>query len=431
MISTAQDRSARRNLNLYWWGQATSAFGSVFTGIAMPVVAVVRLGATPGQIGLISAASVLPVLLLGLPAGAYADRIARPRRTLILLDAFSAIAVGAVALGLAGHVATVGWLIALGVAQGCVTIVTEIVYFIHLREVTGPTGIGPARARLQAGQFGASLVGRLLVGPTIVAFGGAAALSVDAVSYVMSAAALLTMGPAAAPVAREAAASLTDTLRGIGEGLRFFTDDAFHRALAVFIIAPVIAATGASALTAPFLLRVAHVPTGAYGLIFAASGLLGLAGSTIAGRLLHRGRDARLVTLASFTASLTCALLLPMAFGAWPVAAVFATLGIGLPVLFGAIANVALGPLIVADVAETAVGRTIATLQVGAAAAGLIGALGGGVLGGWIGVRSGIWVVDAFGLVSLALSLPPALRAARHARAAVADGPVDDLVEAV
>jgi MFS family permease len=420
--------AARRDLSLYWWGQSTSAFGSVFTAIAMPVVAVEYLGASPGQVGVISAACVLPALLLGLPAGALADRIARPRRMLIALDTFSASAVGAVALGLADHVASIGWLVALSLIQGCVTILSEIIYFIHLRQLTGGAGIGRARARLQAGEFGAGFAGRLLVGPTIVVLGSAAALSVDAVSYVLSAAALLSMHPAAL-VPRKPVTSISSTLRGMTAGLRFFVGDAFHRALLVFIMAPVAAAAGAGALTAPFLLRVVHVPTGAYGLIFALSGLLGLAGSVVAGRLLRSRRDPRQVTLASLTAGIACALVLPLSFGPWPLAASCAALGIGLPVFFGSIANVALSPVLVADVSEEAMGRTMAMLQVSAAAAGLLGALAGGALGDWIGPRNAIWAMDAFGLGAVALALPPAVRTARRLRGASGLAP-DELVKA-
>ena len=134
-----------RDLDLYWWGQTTSAFGSVFTAIALPVAAVLRFHASPGEVGLLSAASVLPSLLFALPAGELADRIARPRRTLILLDTASAIAVAGIALGLATHVAALAWLIALCAAQGCISILIGVIYFIHLRQLAGPVQAGELR----------------------------------------------------------------------------------------------------------------------------------------------------------------------------------------------------------------------------------------------------------------------------------------------
>jgi MFS family permease len=422
------DRAKRRDLNLYWWGQTTSAFGSVFTGIAMPVIAVVYLDASPGQISVISAASILPMLLLGLPAGAFADRIARPRRTLLALDTLSALTVATVAMGVASHVASIGWLVALGAVQGCMSIVLEVVYFIHLRQLTDTASLGRARARLQAGQYGAGIVGRLLAGPAIVVLGPAVALSVDAVSYVLSAAALLSMAPVAprprnSP--REPVTAIGGTLRSAGAGLRIFVGDTFLRALLVCLFVPGAATAGVATLTAPFLLRVVKVPTEAYGLLFLGSGLMGLAGSILAGRLLRPGRDPRQITLAAFTASLVLGLLLPLATGPLPVAALCAALGISLPAFFGAIANVALGPVIVSDVAEEATGRTVAMLQVLGAASGLVGALAGGVLGDWIGVRPAMLVLEAGALVALLLSLPPAVRAARQLRETSAPAPAE------
>ncbi|WP_432838232.1 MFS transporter [Dactylosporangium sp. CA-092794] len=405
----------RRDLNLYWWGQTTSAFGSVFTLIAMPIIAVTHLDASPGELGLISGAGILPILLFGLPAGAIADRIARPRRVLIALDSTSALAVGVVALGMANNAVAVPWLIVLSFISGCVTILAEVIYFIHLRQLTGAEGIGKARARLQAGQYGAGFAGRLLAGPIIVVLGAGAALAVDALSYVLSAAALLSMTPAVAvsrEPSRDPAPRVAGLLRGMGAGLRFFAGDAFHRALMVVIIVPIATMAGIGALTAPFLLNVVHVPTAAYGLLFAATGLMGLAGSAVAGRLLQR--DPRLLTLTSFAAGTACALLLPLAVGPLPLAATLAALGISLPLFFGAIANVTLGPVIVADVAEDAMGRTVAMLRVLGAAAGLIGALAGGFLGDWIGVRPSILLLEACALGAIAITLPPAVRAVRH-----------------
>jgi len=417
--SAAAAESSKRDQSLYWWGQTTSAFGSAFSAVALPVIAVVYLGASPAQMGLISAAAIVPMLLFSLPAGALADRIRRPRRTLMTLDSVSALAVGALAAGVAGHVATIAWLIGLNLVGGATAILLEVVYFIHLGQLVGAGNIGGARARLQAGAYGASMLGRLLVGPAIVMIGPATALGVDALSYAASIAALLAMAPAARvdrPAGPGHAQGGFAALRGMGAGLRFFLGDGFHRALLVFLLVPSTALAGAGVLTAPFLLRVVRVPTEAYGMLFIASGLLGLAGSKVAARVLRPGRDARRVLLITFTASSAGGLLLPLAFGPLPVAAVCATLGLSVPVFFGAISNVALSPVIVADVEESALGRTMAMLQLFGAAAGLLGALGGGLLGSWLGVRTAILLLDCGALAAIAVCLPPAARAAGRLR---------------
>lgn len=410
-------RTRRRDHRLFWWGQTASAFGSVFTAIALPVIAVVYLGASPGQMGMISAAAILPSFLFGLPAGALADRFARPRRVLMALDTICALAVAMVAFGVASHHVTVVWLIALAAIDGTLSILLEVVYFIHLSQLTDKDGIGVLRAKLQAGSYGAGVVGRLLAGPTIVLFGAWAALCVDVASYVVSVTALVLMAPVP-PVAHACAREpIGRMLRGMGSGAQTFLGDRFHRILLVFLFVPGTAGAGVSTLTSPFLLRVVHVPTAAYGLLFAASGLMGLAGSLIAKRWLRPGRDPYMVTVASLTAAAVLAVLLPLASGPLPVAAAIATLGISLPALFGAVANIGISPLIFSAAREDAVGRTMAFMQVLGAVSGLVGALAGGFLGDWIGIRPAMLVLRGAVLVTMALCLPPTVRAIRHLRA--------------
>jgi MFS family permease len=420
----ASGTATRGDLTRYWWGQTTSAFGTVFTVIALPIVAVVHLGAAPGQVALISAAGTLPTLLFGLPVGALADRITRPRRTLMTLDLVSALAVAAVAAGLAGHVASIGWLVGLSFTGGCVSIFVEVVYFVHLRQLTGPEGVSAARARLQAGQYAAGFLGRLAAGPVIVALGSAAALGVDAASYVLSALAMLSMAPVS-PVHRAPAGSPAATLLGALTGLRLFAGDGFRRALTVFILVPAAALAGCGALVGPFLLRTVHVPVSAYGLAFALSGLMGLTGSVVAGRVRRARRSPRVLTLAAFTAGMIGNLLLPLAAGPLLIALPLAALGIGLPILFGAVANVTLSVVLTADIPEAVMGRALAAIQVFAGTAVLLGALAGGALGDWIGPRSALWVMDAVALAVSALLLPPSVRAGRRLDQAAAAA--DDL----
>jgi predicted MFS family arabinose efflux permease len=197
----------------------------------------------------------------------------------------------------------------------------------------------------------------------------------------------------------------------------FFAGNAFHRTLLVALLVPGAAMAGAGTLTAPFLLRDVGVPTQLYGMLLAASGVMGLAGSVLAGRLLRSARDPRLIVLFSFTATMVSALLLPVAGGPPPVAALCAILGISLPILFGAVANVALGPVVIADAPPATIGRTVAALQVLGAASGLVGALAAGLVGDWLGVRHAVWVIDGAGLLILTVCLPPAVRAAVRLRA--------------
>ena len=54
-----------------------SQVGTQVTLLALPLVAVLALDATEFEVGMLAAAESLPFLLLGLPAGAWVDRLRR------------------------------------------------------------------------------------------------------------------------------------------------------------------------------------------------------------------------------------------------------------------------------------------------------------------------------------------------------------------
>src|SRR5215218_1418722 len=73
-----------------WAGQTVSELGSVVTRTAVPLVALLVLGAGPLEMALLIVAASLAVLLVGLFAGAWVDRLRR-RPLLIWADAIRAV----------------------------------------------------------------------------------------------------------------------------------------------------------------------------------------------------------------------------------------------------------------------------------------------------------------------------------------------------
>ena len=61
----------------FWAGSAISDVGSQVTALAVPLIAALTLDATPWQMGLLSAAGGAPILLVGLFAGVWVDRVRR------------------------------------------------------------------------------------------------------------------------------------------------------------------------------------------------------------------------------------------------------------------------------------------------------------------------------------------------------------------
>lgn len=79
-MRTLARQSPRRaqDFRLLWTGETTSMLGSTVTSTALPLVAVVTLQASKFSVGLLTVAAWLPWLAMGLPAGAWVDRL--PRR---------------------------------------------------------------------------------------------------------------------------------------------------------------------------------------------------------------------------------------------------------------------------------------------------------------------------------------------------------------
>src|SRR5829696_1126071 len=76
----------------FWIGETISFLGSQITDLALPLTAVLALGATADQMGLLTATWYLPYLVFGLPAGVWVDRMRR-RPILVGLDLIAAATV--------------------------------------------------------------------------------------------------------------------------------------------------------------------------------------------------------------------------------------------------------------------------------------------------------------------------------------------------
>ncbi|GLY54474.1 MFS transporter [Lentzea sp. NBRC 102530] len=400
-----------RDFRYYWSAEVSSTFGSTFTTMAIATMGVIVFNASPSELGFVSAAAVLPACVFGLLAGVIGDRLRRPRRVLIGCNAAAAALVLCVALGVGTGVATIWWLAGLCFVLGCIATVVETVYFTHLRSLVPPDRLTSGRARLQTGEYGARTAGQALAGVLIAVLGGAVALVVDAMTYLVSLV-LLTRITApdqgAPPPPADAPRSVR---REIGEGFRQVAKYPFLRTFGVFTAVRSMSVGALATVAAPFLLRELSVPLGLYGALFAISGLAGLAGSLAAGRLAERMSLDSLAVLGS-VGTVCAAFVLPSASGPLPVALAIAVLGLALPTVFGAIANVGLSGALTELVPENALGRAIASLRTIATAAQILGALGGGVVADAIGLRPTVWACAGLALVGCV----PLLRAVTTTR---------------
>jgi hypothetical protein len=80
----------QRDFRLLWTGETVSQLGNTTAVVAMPLLAILVLHSSTFLVGALTAAAYLPWLLIGLPAGAWVDRLDR-RRLMVVCDLASAV----------------------------------------------------------------------------------------------------------------------------------------------------------------------------------------------------------------------------------------------------------------------------------------------------------------------------------------------------
>jgi predicted MFS family arabinose efflux permease len=261
---------------------------------------------------------------------------------------------------------------------------------------------GSASAALFAGPSLAGLVAQLL--------GAVTALLCNAVSFVVSAVCLLgarprtTARPGAPPGTR------TTLRREIADGLRLVLRDPFLRQLSVFWAVANLALTGYTALLVVFLVRVVGLTPGSVGLLTAIPGVGGILGAVVTGRVTARFGTARGLLLSTLGA-VPFGLLIPLT----GPGARLAFYVVGALVAF---AGVAVGNIIIAAFRQSysppgMCGRVTATMRFLIFGTSPVGALLGGSLGSWLGIRDALWILLGAAALSGTLLLTRALTGRR------------------
>ncbi|MGK5741775.1 MFS transporter [Micromonospora sp. URMC 103] len=298
-----------RDFRLLWAGQAVSSIGSNVTAVALPLVAVAVLDAGTVQVAVLTAAAWLPWLLVGLPAGAWVDRLPR-RPVMITCDVVSALLFLSVPAAALVGVLTVWQLLLVALGAGLARVFFETADQVYLPVLLPPAEVPEGNAKLQVTHTASYVVGPGLAGLIAQAVGAVAALLLDAVSFLVSAACLArirTVEP------RPARADRSRSLRReIADGLRFVARDPYLRVMTVFGAASNIGLVGYQAVLVVFLVREVGLAPGPVGLLVAVMSVGGVAGAmlaTVAGRRLGTAR----ATLMAAALAGPPALLIPLA----------------------------------------------------------------------------------------------------------------------
>jgi predicted MFS family arabinose efflux permease len=284
------------------WSNLAAQSAEQLSLAAVPLVAVLALGAGAGEIGLLGAAQTLPFLLLSIPFGLLADRTSRRRlmvlaealRALTLLGLLAAVLVDRLSIEL---LATLGFLGAIGTVGFSVAAPALVPSLVPLK------ALALANGRLELARSAAFVAGPALAG-ALVSWAGAPAAFV--LAAMMSAAAVVLLTGLAEP-GREQPAPRHPLLE-LRDGAYFVWDQALLRPILLTAVAWNISWFVLQAAYVPYAVRVLGLSAGAVGITLASYGVGMVAGALLTARIVAAmpfGRAIQLGPAVSVLAALT------------------------------------------------------------------------------------------------------------------------------
>jgi MFS family permease len=395
-----------------WTGQTISRFGSYITGAAVELAALIVLGATPAQMGLLAAAISAPVLVFGLVAGVWVDRVRR-RPLMIAADLVRTALLLTIPLAALTGQLRMAQLFIVAPLVGILSVFFDVAHQSYVPTLVGREQVVEANSRLGLSGSLAEVTGTGIAGVLVQFLGAPVAILIDAASFIVSAGLLAGIRtPEPAPAPRQAGANVSQELT---EGIRYILARPILRALAFRDVTSSFFGNFFAGLYALYCLRDLGMSPALIGLSVAAGGVGNLLGALVTQRVTRRFGIGPTI-LAVLAVSTAISLLIPLAGGPLIVAAgmVFAAQFIndGFHAAYD-ITNLSVRQ---AATPDALLGRVNGAVYLLVAGFGPFGAAAGGLIAESLGARStlliavlvgslgGLWIV--FSPVATLRSLP-------------------------
>ena len=387
--ATAKSRTlGGRDFRLLWTGQSVSKAGSAVTTFALPLVAVRTLGAGPLMMGVLNAIIWLPWLVVGLQAGAWADR--RGQRPLMIgCQIASAILIVSIPVLAELKFLAMWYVLVIAFAAGCSNVIFTASYNAFVPFLVGKSELLGANTRLTGSEQVANIAGPGLGGLITQVSSAVLGLFVDSASFLACAACLWSIR-AREPSDRQRDRPQSSFLADIRAAIRFVIRDPYLRVLTGKSASGNLVLAGIQALVVVFLINTAGLTAWAVAAVTVAISLGGLLGAFITPRISRRLGSARALLVS--TPVTDCFLLLfPLAGrDVWLVPALAGVLAWATGVV---VKNVIVGSFRQAYCPPGMRGRVAMTTRFVFFGVWPFGSLLGGVLGAALGVRTALFIL--------------------------------------
>ncbi|WP_188110699.1 MFS transporter [Aeromicrobium ginsengisoli] len=383
-----------RNFSLLWLGEGVSLLGNATTAVLLPLLAVVDFGAGAGWMGALTAAAWLPWLVIGLPAGAWVDRMP-PRRVMIIADLVAAVALASVPVAWLAGALTLPHLVVVALANGTCTVFFRTAYGRLIPGIVETHHLEQANGRMFGTESAMQVVGPGAGGLMAQFLSAAGGLAVDAVSYVVSAVCLWRIRPNGE--SHRPTSDVEPLATRIREGIAYVAHDPYLRPLTLIGGLSNLGLTGFTTLLVLFMVDDLALSPSAVGLVMMTGSIGGLLGATFARRLSQRLGSGRASTWLLLCSGPTT-LLLPLSRPGWQI--VWLIAGLFLVGLFVVSGNVIRNAWRQRYVPGHLMGRAITTSQVVNFGTMPVAAAVAGVLGEHLGLRPTIALMAGIHLLA-------------------------------
>ncbi|GHG90284.1 MFS transporter [Streptomyces lanatus] len=197
---------------------ALGQLGDRIVFLALPLVAITALRADEFQVGLLTTMTTVGTLLVGLPAGAWVDRM-RKRSVMIGTDLARALVLLTLPLAWWADLLTIWWLYTVALVHGVLTVFFDVAYVSYLPHLVGRGNLLEGNSRLSAIRSVTSIGGPGLAGPMVGWIGAPATVLASSVGMALSG--VLAFGIREREQIQQSPGRRSQLGREIKEGLRF------------------------------------------------------------------------------------------------------------------------------------------------------------------------------------------------------------------